>query len=695
MRITFVHKTANFSGGNRVVATYAERLQLRGHRVCVVSAPDPRPRPLRTLLNRVKGRTFPVGDGRSWLDALPLEHRVLDRARPVRAEDLPDADVIVATWWETAEWVAALPPEKGAPAYFLQGVEWTIDDMPRERVKQTWRLPLHKIVIAEFMADIARAEFGDGDLSHVPNAVDTALFHAPPRARNAVPTVGFMEVGPLAIKGGDITRAALLLAKERVPELRAVCFGRSAPPPARALPGWVDFHVSPTPEALRALYASCDVFVHASRAEGFGLPLLEAMACRTPVAATPAGAAPELLPSGGGTLVPHDDPAALADALVALATLPPDAWRARSDAAHARATGYTLDDATQRMEAALQRAREKARTGAYARASARGDAGPAPELAETLRQAAPENTHGPRGASSAAPTVLRGVVPRAQLETIARAVGERPVSAWSTSGSEAPHDSSALGRSAGGGRTALPPHDSSAPGGSAGGGRLALPPHADQPRWLLTGALPSEAAALLRELAHPTCVAALEDALARAPVHGGPNTTGGTTASTTARGSGVSAATTRLLLDPLGREQGVFDGGSAALRRSFTVHHDEPPLVRRATLIVPLADGAVALSSLGEDAVHRCTLRAGDLLLVPAGLDHLLHTRGLRALLLPLYTADVEPDGLPRLRERSAPEHPGSTRARAQQALSQRMQALAADRARMLARARERLLGVY
>ncbi|MCA9537090.1 MAG: glycosyltransferase family 4 protein, partial [Myxococcales bacterium] len=288
MRITFVHKTANFSGGNRVVATYAERLQARGHRVCVVSAPDPRPRPLRTLLNRVKGRTFPVGDGRSWLDALPLEHRVLDRARPVRAEDLPDADVIVATWWETAEWVAALPPEKGAPAYFLQGVEWTIDDMPRERVKQTWRLPLHKIVIAEFMADIARAEFGDGDLSHVPNAVDTALFHAPPRARNAVPTVGFMEVGPLAIKGGDITRAALLLAKERVPELRAVCFGRSAPPPARALPGWVDFHVSPTPEALRALYASCDVFVHASRAEGFGLPLLEAMACRTPVAATPA-----------------------------------------------------------------------------------------------------------------------------------------------------------------------------------------------------------------------------------------------------------------------------------------------------------------------------------------------------------------------------------------------------------------------
>jgi glycosyltransferase involved in cell wall biosynthesis len=410
MRVTFVHKTANFSGGNRVVATYAERLAQRGHQVCVVTGPGERPRPLRKVINRWKGRSFSASDGRSWLDELQLEHRVLTSAGPPRAEDVPDADVIVATWWETAEWIAALPASKGAKAYFLQGVEWTIDDMPRERVRQTWRLPLHKIVIAEFMADIARVDFGDSDLSHVPNAVDTQLFHAPPRERNAVPTVGLMDVGPLAIKGGDITRAALLLAKQQLPELRGVCFGRSHPPPERALPSWVSMQLSPTPEALRALYASCDVFIHASRAEGFGLPLLEAMACRTPVAATPAGAAPELLPSGGGLLVPHDDPAALASALVRVCTLPRDEWRARSDAAFTRATTYTLDDATQRMEAALERAITKAQRGEHARASARGDAGPVPSLASQVHQLA--QGMGSRqtdvGSAPAAPRAARG-----------------------------------------------------------------------------------------------------------------------------------------------------------------------------------------------------------------------------------------------------------------------------------------------
>jgi len=42
------------------------------------------------------------------------------------------------------------------------------------------------------------------------------------------------------------------------------------------------------------------------------LPILEAMACRTPVIGTPAGPAPELLGAGGGILVRPEDPADMA-----------------------------------------------------------------------------------------------------------------------------------------------------------------------------------------------------------------------------------------------------------------------------------------------------------------------------------------------------------------------------------------------
>ncbi|MCA9575688.1 MAG: glycosyltransferase [Sandaracinaceae bacterium] len=671
MRITFVHKSANFSGGNRVVATYAERLQARGHEVCVVSGPDPRPRPLRGLLNKVRGHRYQVGDGRSWLDALPVEHRVLERARPVRAADLPDADVVVATWWETAEAVAALPPRKGAKAYFIQGVEWTIDDMPVERVKQTWRLPLHKIVIAEFMAQLAREEFGDDDLSLVPNAIDAALFHAPPRERNAVPTVGFMEVGPLAIKGGDITRAALRLAKEREPALRALCFGRSAPPPERALSSWVEFHTSPSPEALRSLYASCDVFVHASRAEGFGLPLLEAMACRTPVAATPAGAAPELLPSGGGVLVPHEDPAALADALLQLATLPAAEWRARSDAACARATGYTMDDATERMEAALERAAEKTGTQAHARAAARSDRGPAPALAERLRALAPAASPGPQDTHTRA-THTRATHTRAThtRDTHTRDThtrGQRlPAPDTRTQHAPSPGHaastyvaSSVLARAA-----ALALRDTlTGPGGA---------PHSSVPR---DGFVPEDtvsagAAELLAALTHPATVAAIEDA----------------------------TGTGRLLLDPHRREQGLFVAGADAPRRSFTQRRHDPPLTRRSTLVLALEDTTLSIShgaSLAgrTERLARHTLRAGDALLVSAGLDQLLHTGGLRAVLVPLYQAELTVDPFPRRSERTLPTLSATTTRQVAQTAAEHARVLRAHQRRVVAQLHELLLG--
>jgi glycosyltransferase involved in cell wall biosynthesis len=66
---------------------------------------------------------------------------------------------------------------------------------------------------------------------------------------------------------------------------------------------------------LDELFLSADLFVLASRFEGYGTAFAEAIAHGLPVVGTTAGAIPEAAPVGAGVIVPPDDVGALANAL--------------------------------------------------------------------------------------------------------------------------------------------------------------------------------------------------------------------------------------------------------------------------------------------------------------------------------------------------------------------------------------------
>ncbi len=105
---------------------------------------------------------------------------------------------------------------------------------------------------------------------------------------------------------------AFRLLRRRHPELRLVLTGGSYEE-ARKSPG-VEVRGFVTAEQLVALYQSASALVFPSLYEGFGQPLLEAMACGCPVAAAAAGSIPEIC-GGAARLFDPYEPEAIAEAV--------------------------------------------------------------------------------------------------------------------------------------------------------------------------------------------------------------------------------------------------------------------------------------------------------------------------------------------------------------------------------------------
>ena len=366
MKITFVLPTLSLKGGMRVLSIYTELLLKRGHKIFIVSMPPPQPTWLQQLRSLLRGRGWPSAPKKqkSHFDKVDVESRVIETNRPITDLDLPDADIVMATWWETAEWVAKLSPSKGTKVYFLQHYE-AFDYVPKGRVEATWRLPMHKIAVAQWLADIARNEYGDLSVSLVPPTVDTKHFYDPqsrakqPRGKQLVPTVG-MYYTTTPWKGCDLALKAFSIAAKKIPNLRLVAFGSGHDSPLpHLLPEGTEYNKEPSQDQLKEFYSKCDAWLFSSSSEGFGLPILEAMACGTPVIGTPAGAAPELLAGGGGILVKPQDPEDMAKAIEQICQLPDAEWRAMSESALETVINYTWEDATNLFEAALYTALER------------------------------------------------------------------------------------------------------------------------------------------------------------------------------------------------------------------------------------------------------------------------------------------------------------------------------------------------
>ncbi len=152
---------------------------------------------------------------------------------------------------------------------------------------------------------------------------------------------------------------------DQVPETSLVVVGRKGWMVERALrlvnslglAGRVHFTGYAPREDLPLIFNLAEVFVYPSLYEGFGLPVLEALACGTPVITTAVSSMPEIV-GDAGVLVPPGDDRRLAQALLALLN-DPERRRSLSEAGPAQAAAFTWERTAAETVAVYQRVHEK------------------------------------------------------------------------------------------------------------------------------------------------------------------------------------------------------------------------------------------------------------------------------------------------------------------------------------------------
>lgn len=267
-------------GGVKVVHEYANHLVDRGHFVSLVY-------PLnlsgKSIISNIRRLLFNIYDKLTnidfslWYSADPRV-KIIVIKKPI-SKYIPEGDCIIAVGWQTATVVHKLPKIHGKKFYLLQSFETYFRN--KKSVIKTYYLPLKKIAISQWIIDELKAigESGHGPLGNAVNP-DEFLITNPNGERNHDIMMMYHHH---KIKGARDGIKVLKAVKRAVPELKAIIVAPRKP--IHIIPKWIEVIIRPSILELRELYNSTKIFLHTSHWEGWGLPVMEAMACGCAVVA--------------------------------------------------------------------------------------------------------------------------------------------------------------------------------------------------------------------------------------------------------------------------------------------------------------------------------------------------------------------------------------------------------------------------
>lgn len=316
MRISFILSSLRLSGGVRDIVEYANRLTARGHQIALIipgGASDADMERETHPSVKIIESNVPFREDATALYQLRLSWSM--------ARAVPPSDIVISTHTPTTVpgFLSTRVLHRGVPVWFFQDYL----DMFRGRRVEQWllrnaaRWHVLTLTISNYAADELRAYApGRIEVAHIGLSHAEAFRPAPIGERVSTLEWRILTLTDMRPRKGlyDFLDAATIVQKH-LPNIRLWIVSKEPCEIQSDVP--FDYIYRPSRSQLADLYATCDLFVLASRSESLGIPPLEAMASATPVVLADSGGVRDYAISGENCLLtPVQQPQALAEAIL-------------------------------------------------------------------------------------------------------------------------------------------------------------------------------------------------------------------------------------------------------------------------------------------------------------------------------------------------------------------------------------------
>ena len=262
MKITFV-MPGPAGGGARMVARFATGLIEKGHDVCILY-----PHPERNLKSILRSAWINIryqkrGD---WLHSFP---GVVQPYNCLTPELVSHNDFLIGVGVDCVLAIAELPRECGIKINNSHGRELWI----KERMLRAWHFPMPRIVVTSHLEQEMQDYGCKDEIFVVHYGIDRTDYY-PSNPDGKLTGVGTVYHGG-SVKDPETIFKVFRIIHERRPEIPLIIFGGFPRP--QGLPDAAQYTRLPAMPMVRELYSQAKVWFCASRSEGFGLPLIEAI----------------------------------------------------------------------------------------------------------------------------------------------------------------------------------------------------------------------------------------------------------------------------------------------------------------------------------------------------------------------------------------------------------------------------------